>query len=451
MSSGRGRLTRIALRHASAAVWESRFGLVSRDRRRRVFARRVRLAFEEAGTTFIKLGQLMSVRPDVFPPELVFELETLQDRVPALPPEVIRDVIVREFGASVDELFAEFDDVPIASASIAQVHRAVLRDAYRPAYGDAIAAGSAVAVKVVRPGVAESIALDVAALRPLALRLARTRRLSHVGIDSLLDEFSASMARECDLRIEGRTADRLGNDFADDPVVIVPRVIWPRTTRRVLTMEYVQGWRLSELDDAARAGIDSRALALHGAEAFLRQVLEFGRFHADLHPANLFVTPDGRICYLDFGIAGETTPPQRAAIAQVLVATVYRDADRALRYSAELGLVIPESKVPRIRQRVARLMEETLSAAPRDVRGFAIGFLRILDDERIGFPAQYGLLVKALVTVEGVARSLHPDIDIVEAAGEFATARVARELMRPERLAKRIPDAVRAAIEELAR
>ena len=159
-----------------------------------------------------------------------------------------------------------------------------------------------------------------------------------MNLPALLEEFATSLASECDLRNEARVADRFAYDFAGDPLVFVPRVVWPRTSRRVLAMEYVDGWRLTDVDDAARAGINGRALAEHGAEVFMRGVLVLGRYHADLHPSNVFVTPDGRICYLDFGIVGETAPAQRDAIAQVLAATVYGDADRALKYSAELGL-----------------------------------------------------------------------------------------------------------------
>lgn len=451
MNTRRTELTGIALKRVGAGILGARFGLVSSQRRRAVFARQARLAFQEAGPSLIKFGQLISVRPDVFGPELIFEMESLRDRVPALSADQIRGVIEREFGARIQDLFASFDDDPVASASIAQVHRATLRQDYQPTYGDSIPAGTVLAVKVVRPGVEETVSADIGAVRPLVGMLADSRRLSHLGLEGLMGEFASSVRSECDLRIEGRHGDRLGFEFRDDPLVVVPRTVWTRTSRSVLTSEFIEGWRLSELDDVKRAGIDGHALALHGAQAFLRQVLELGRFHADLHPANMFVTPDGRICYLDFGITGQTTPAQRRAIAQVLVATVYRDADRALRYSAELGLRVPQEREAAVRERVAILMDETLAAPPRDVRGFALGFLRILDAERIVFPAEYGLLVKALVTVEGVARALYPDIDIVEAASEFAVSRVATELLTPARLIERTPAAVRAALQELAR
>jgi ubiquinone biosynthesis protein len=269
-------------------------------------------------------------------------------------------------------------------------------------------------------------------------------------LPGLLDEFAESLCSECDLRREARVADRFAFDFREDPLLVVPRIVWSRSARRVLTMEYVEGWRLSEITEFERRGIDGRGLALHGAELFMRQVLILGRFHADLHPANIFITPDGRIAYLDFGIIGRTEPESREAIAQVLAATVYGDADRALRYSAELGLVVPQQAQARVLGRVTELMEKTLRTPPRDVRGFAMGFLRIMNDERVTVPVGYGLLVKALVTIEGVARALYPDIDITDAAKPFATRLIAQQMLEPARLAKRMPDAIRAAMRELA-
>jgi ubiquinone biosynthesis protein len=449
--SARGRtIAAVALRRAAAAAWQAPLGLRRGRARREAVARQLRLACEELGPAFIKLGQLASVRPDVFAPEVVFELERLQDRVPAAPFADVRAIVAAELGAAPERIFASFDPEPVATASIAQVHAATLRDDVRPVVGAPLAAGTRLAVKVVRPGVEAAIAEDLGVARRWAARLERWPRLARWRPAALLRELEATLASELDLRHEGRVADRFAFDFADDPLVVVPRVVWRHTTRRVLTTEFVDGWRLSELGDAERAGIDARRLAAHGAEVFLRQVLLHGRFHADLHPANLFVTPDGRICYLDFGITGTTTPDQRVAIAQVLAALVYGDAERALRYSRVLGLEVPDERVGEVRAAVDGLVREHLiGREPTDVRGFALGFLGMLADFRIPIPEGYGLLVKALVTVEGVARAIYPDIDVVKTAGPFATRLIAAQLARPERLRERVPAALRAALREL--
>jgi ubiquinone biosynthesis protein len=447
---GRGRaIAAVAVRRGAAALWHARFGLRRGRASRERVARELRLACEELGPAFIKLGQLASVRPDVVAPETVFELERLQDRVAAVPADAVRAIVAAELGAPPERVFRAFDPRPFATASIAQVHRAVLADDYRPVSGPTLLAGTPVAVKVVRPGVEGLIAADLAVARRLLRRIAWFPRLARMQPLALLDEFDASVTRELDLRHEGRVADAFAHAFADDPRVVVPRVVWRHSARRVLTTEFVDGWRLTDLGAAERAGFDARGLAAHGAQVFLRQVLVHGTFHADLHPANLLVTKDGRICYLDFGIVGRTTPAQRLAIAQVLAATAYGDADRALRYSRELGLEVPADAIAAVRSALDALMRDHLRGPQSDVRAFALGFLALLADHRVPIPQGYGLLMKALVTVEGVARALYPDIDVVASARPFAVRLVAQRLARPGRLHERAPAALAAAVREL--
>lgn len=449
MSARSGRITRTLVAHLLRGVVASRFGLVSASARRAAFAREWRRAFETLGGAFLKLGQMISVRPDEFGDELAGEMERLRDQVAPAPFADIAPVIERGLGAPVTSLFAFFDETPLASASVAQVHAAVLADAYRPVWGETLPAGAEVVVKVIRPGAGEALLSDIAEAR----RLGRSRllRIALRGVDvgALLDEFEDSVRRELDLRVEGRVADRFAFDFRPDPKIAVPRIVWSFTSPQVLTMERMYGWRLSELDEAELAGVDAHGLAVHGATAFMRQVMLYGRYHADLHPSNLFVTPDNRIAYLDFGIVGHLSDAERGDIAQVLAAFVYRDADRALKYSANLGVVVPPEKVATVRRELGELLDATMGGGSTDFRHFGFGFLGLLRRNGIGIPGGYGLLVKSLATVEGVARRLYPDIDIMEVARPFVTRMIGESIGSPAKLQERLPAAWRAAMREL--
>jgi ubiquinone biosynthesis protein len=450
VASRRTNIALVFIKHGLAAVPAAAFGLAPAARRRSAFARRWRLAFEELGPAFVKLGQLISVRPDEFSEELVAEMQRMQDAVAPLPASAIRRVITEEFAATPEELWADFEDEPVASASIAQVHRATLARPYRPVWGEELPAGTTVAIKVVRPGAADSIRSDIAVARRLAERVGRLGLARRFDPVALLDEFADTVARELDLRREGRFADRFAFDFRDDDRVVAPRIVWPLSSRRVVTMEYMHGWRLTDLEEARAAGVDCYGLAVHGATAFMRQVFVYGRYHADLHPANLFVTPDNKIAYLDFGIVGYLTPEERMNITQVMAALVYRDPERALTYSAKLGVDVPAEKIGVVRAGLADLLDGTLREdGTRDFRHFGLGFLRLLGANDVRIPAGYGLLIKSLATVEGVARALYPEIDIVQTAQPFTTRILGRAMGDPARLRERMPAAIRAALREL--
>lgn len=449
MSARSSEIARVLLAAGARGFVRSRFGLVSGAARRRAFAIEWHRAFEELGGAFIKLGQMISVRPDEFGDELAAEMERLCDRVAPVPFAQLAPVIEASLGAPVGSLYASIDETPLATASVAQVHAAVLAAPYRPVWGEELPAGAEVVVKVIRPGAAEALRTDVVEARRLAASALARWLVRGIDLGSLLDEFAASLERELDLRVEGRVADRFAFDFRPDPKIVVPRIVWTHSAPRVLTMERMYGWRLSELSEAELAGVDAHGLAVHGATAFMRQVMLYGRYHADLHPSNLFVTPDSRIAYLDFGIVGHLTDAERGDIAQVLAGFVYRDADRALRYSANLGVVVPPDKVETVRRELGVLLDETMAGGSTDFRHFGFGFLGLLRRNDIAIPGGYGLLVKSLATVEGVARRLYPDIDIMEVARPFVTRMIGESIGRPELLLERLPRVWRAAMREM--
>jgi ubiquinone biosynthesis protein len=214
-------------------------------------------------------------------------------------------------------------------------------------------------------------------------------------------------------------------------------------------MEFIEGWPMSRLDEARAAGVDTRSLAVVGANAFMRQVLVEGRYHADLHHANLLVTPDERVAYLDFGMVGELADRERREVARLLAALVFGDADAALVHTERLGVRIPADRLPALRSGLDALMGRTLESGGSDLAAFGLGLLKLLRDAGVSVPSGYTLLVKALVTVEGVSRELYPEIDMIATAAPFATEVVLREGLDAETLRRRMPAALRAAVRAL--
>lgn len=368
-------------------------------------AAHLRLALEELGPTFVKLGQVLSTRPDLLPPVYVSELAKLQDSAPPVPAALIRDVIRRELGGTPEELFAAFDDEPLASASIGQAHAATLKD------------GTPVVVKVRRPGAVAQVQQDVEILQNLAERTARVwdlaREYDAVG---LADEFAATIRAELDYLQEGRNAERFAQDFAGASDVLIPRVFWEHTTSRVLTLERMYGMKVSDTEDLDAAGVDRQGLARRGADIVLKMVFEDRFFHADLHPGNLFVHDDGDIVLIDFGMVGVVEERMRGHLSDLFIALVRGEPEAMT--SALIAVSGGGSAVDR----------DTLHA---DLRGFLsryrlrslrdARFARMMADlfailraNRLRLPNQMALLFKVLLQIEGLALRLDPDFRLAE-------------------------------------
>ncbi|MBI5446593.1 MAG: hypothetical protein HY900_35920 [Deltaproteobacteria bacterium] len=358
----------------------------------------LRRAFERLGPAFVKLGQFLSVRPDLVPPGALAELERLQDATGPLPLPEVMALLERELDAPVGRLFAHFEAVPTASASVSQVHRAVLHG------------GEAVAVKIQKPDAERSIRRD---LRLVGVLLRATvgwtplRR--RVDLVSLWAEVVEASEVELDFRREAEAAEAMARSFREWPGIRIPRVHWAFTTRRVLTAEFIAGTKISDV--ALRRRDEYAGLAELGARAFLKQVLVDGFFHADLHPANILVTPEGEIAYLDFGIVGRLTDSERRAAVGALAGLLSGDASLAVRNLQALGIAIPSDRRSAFGSDILASVQHVLTSRLADVSvvGLAKALFGAARRHRVAFPRTCALLLKGLLTIEGTARGLHPD------------------------------------------
>ena len=383
--------------------------IVTRDRMHKELERlsqsqRLRMAMEELGPTFIKLGQLLSTRPDVLDQEFIEEFSKLQDEVPAVTLDQVKTQIQRELGYPADELFAEFSEQPIAAASIAQVHRGKLRS------------GEEVVFKVRRPGITRVVETDIDVLMGLAYLIEQ-----HVPTVALYDpvglvkEFRRSITREMNFTREGHTVERFASNFADSTTVYIPKIFWDYSGEIVLTMEYVPGIKISQLEKLRAQGYDLKEIAKRGADAFLQQVLDYGLFHADPHPGNIFVLPDQIICMIDFGMVGRLGQDLKEQLLDLLQALLERDVDRIISQLLYSGELTDTADLKNLRRDLHDFIEDYYDLVLQDIKiGRLLSeFIEILTHHRIHFPPDYMMLAKALVVMEGVGRQLDPDFNMI--------------------------------------
>ncbi|BCR04179.1 ubiquinone biosynthesis protein UbiB [Desulfuromonas versatilis] len=389
---------------------------------------RLRLAMVELGPTFIKLGQILSTRPDIIPREYADEFRKLQDKVPAIPLEEIQEQIQRQLGYPVAELFAEFSPVPIAAASIAQVHKARLNS------------GEHVVVKVRRPGIEKVIETDLDILMGLAYLIEH-----HIPTGEIYDpigvvkEFRRTIHREMDFSREGHTIDRFAANFAEDETVYVPKVFWEATGEGVLTMELVEGIKISDFDRLAEAGLDRKIIARNGADAILNQVLVHGLFHGDPHPGNIFVLDENRVCFIDYGMVGRVDDDLKNQLIDLLVNILQRDVDAVISQLLYSGEVTDEVNLKALKRDLGELIDAYYEIPLQEINAgkLLVEFIEILTSYQIKFPADLMLLGKALVTIEGIGRQLDPDFNMVEHLRPFMT-RMVRDRLSPTSLSKEL-------------
>lgn len=365
---------------------------------------RVRMVLEELGPTFVKLGQILSTRPDLIPPEWAGEFKKLQDRCQQVSFEEIYKVLVLEFPGRLDQLFSVIEEQPLAAASIAQVHRATMKD------------GTAVVIKVLRPGARQLIEEDMNLVESLAQLL--EQYFSDLGYSptAVVKEFSREILKEINLVIEGQSTERLRRYFEDDPNISFPKVYWSATTRNVLTMQEVQGRLLSTVSPKELAERTRRTIVANGTDAVFKQCLRFGFFHADPHPGNIFLLPGEKLCFIDCGMTGQLDRKTTEQLINLVSGVVKGDIDRLCRVVIELTEVDPAVTDSRnFRLELQHLVAHFQNTDLRhlNITGLLSDFFGMLQRYHIQCPGDLLLLTKALTTIEGVAEQFDPTFDVL--------------------------------------
>lgn len=405
-------------------------GLLGHPRRAVPYTRpeHVRMALEDLGAAWIKLGQILSTRADLLPPEYQAELAKLQDAAPPVPVEAVRQVIETELGRPPERVFASFDPAPLAAASIGQAHAATLPD------------GTEVVVKVRRPGVVEQVEQDLELLLTLAQTASRRWEFAEeYDLVGLAEEFAQTLRAELDYLREGRNAERFAQNFAGDPTVHIPRVFWEATTSRVLTLERIRGIKINDLSALEAARVERTALAERAARILLKMIFEDGFFHADPHPGNFFVEPGGRIGLIDFGMVGVVDEPTQERLVALLLAVTRQDPDRLVDAFLDLGVARRRVDRAALREDLAHLVSRYYDRALSEI---AVGplladALAIVRRHRLRLPSNLALLLKTVMMAEGLAAQLVPDFRLTAVLVPYAERLLLRRYS-PLRWARRL-------------
>jgi predicted unusual protein kinase regulating ubiquinone biosynthesis (AarF/ABC1/UbiB family) len=368
----------------------------------------------DLGPAYIKIGQALSTRPDLVPPLYLEELTKLQDQLPPFSNEIAYQFIEEELGSPPSELYAELSEQPIAAASLGQVYKGKLKT------------GEVVAVKVQRPGLAESITLDIYILRSLATLVQKSFKGIRSDLPGILDEFAGRLFEEMDYTQEGQNAERFASLYCTLPDVYVPKIYWPYTNRRVLTMEWITGTKLNQPEVIQAQGVDASYLIDVGIQCSLRQLLEHGFFHADPHPGNLLAMPNGKLAYLDFGMMSEIRPDQRYGLINALVHIVNREFDGLANDYVHLGFLGPEVDLTPIIPALATVFNNAMGAsvAELNIQRIFEQLSEIMYDYPFQVPAYYALIVRSLLTMEGIAMGVDPNFKVLSAAYPYVAKRL---------------------------
>jgi ubiquinone biosynthesis protein len=419
-------IAQVAVRHGFGYALEGRRGAdpaVDGSAR----GRHLRDMLDELGPTFVKFGQLLSTRPDVVPPDIIAELRSLQDDVRPFPFADVERTIQEELDQPIERLFLEFEETPLAAASIGQVHRATLPN------------GRRVVVKVQRPNAPRQIEADLALLYQAA-RLAkeRIRALDFIDANEIVDEFARSIRQELDYRLEGRNAEAFHRNFAGHPHVVVPKVYWSYTRARVLTLEYLDGVQLADLDVERWTLDQRRRLAYLIAEAWMTMIFRHGFFHGDPHPANIMVLSPERIGLVDFGLSGKLTDEDMSKLTRLFIDAANENIAALPKRLADLGVRYPREREEEFVRRLQELYQRYYGASlseidPIQVIREAFGLIYAMN---LRLPTRFVMLDKAIATLGSVGVELYPDFNVFEVAKPYARDLLV-ERFKPRRMAAR--------------
>jgi ubiquinone biosynthesis protein len=437
-------IAQVAARHGFGYLFETRGPAAVRSRLGREVdveaegsprGQRLREMLDELGPTFVKFGQLLSTRPDIVPPDIVFELKGLQDAVTPFPFEQARGVIEEELGLTLEQLYLEFEETPVAAASIGQVHRATLPN------------GRKVVVKVQRPNAPRQIEADLELMYQLA-RLARerVRALEFIDTVAVVDEFARSIRQELDYRIEARNAEQFHRNFAGYPHVRVPRVYWTYSRSRVLTLEFLDGVQLRDLDLVRYTMSERRQIAYRIAETWMAMIFRHGFFHADPHPANILVLePNDQIGLVDFGTAGQLAPDDSSKLTGLFIEVVNQNVEAIPRRLASLGVRYPKEREDEFVAELRAIFDRYYGASLSEIDPIQVirEAFALIYRMQLTLPTRFILLDRALATLGSVGTELYPDFNVFEVAKPYA-----RELMierfTPQRIAARVQTEARS-------
>jgi ubiquinone biosynthesis protein len=396
----------------------------------------LREMLDELGPTFVKFGQLLSTRPDVVPPDIIVELRGLQDDVRPFPFADVRRVVEEELGQTIERLFLEFEEQPLAAASIGQVHRARLPN------------GRQVVVKVQRPDAPRQIEADLALLFQAArLTKERVRALDFIDAEDLVDEFSRSIRQELDYRAEGRNAETFHRNFAGHPHVRIPRVYWSYTRARVLTLELLQGEQLADVDLGAWTLDDRRRLAYLVAEAWMTMIFRHGFFHGDPHPANVLVLAPDQIGLVDFGLTGKLTDDDMSKLTRLFIDAAAENVDVLPKRLADLGVRYPREREEEFLAELREIYYRYYGASLSEIDPIQVirEAFQLIYAMNLQLPSRFLLLDRSIATLGSVGIELYPDFNVFEVARPFARG-LLLERFTPQRVARRAQrDAIRYA------